>query len=124
MAMTQTKEGIVSIGSGSLHKFVETGTANSALAATTGVVGAPFRVLLVTVKYSAAPTQAGVTTTLNNGSGSAYDAVLNTGSANAQTTVYHPAADLVLGNDDALLVDAPAGGAGVTAAVTIFIEKL
>lgn len=124
MAMTQTRQGPQRTGEGSIWRYVETGSANTLLTASVPAVGGPFRVLLVTVKYSASPTQAGVTTTLNSGAGAAYDTVLNTGSSNAQTTVYHPSADLILGKDDALDVAAPAGGAGITAAVAVYVEKM
>lgn len=106
-----------------LHRHVETGAANTSLTVTVPASAAR-RLVLVTVKYSAAPTQAGVTTTLDSGAGAAYDAVLNTGSANAQTTVYLPAGDLLFGDDDALVIVAPAGGVGITAAVAVYTAGL
>lgn len=106
-----------------LHRHVETGSANTALTVTVPADVAR-RLVLVTVKYSAAPTQAGATTTLDSGAGAAYDAVLNTGAANAQTTVYLPAGDLLFGSDDAIVVVAPAGGAGITAAVAVYTAGL
>lgn len=82
------------------------------------------QLLFVTCKYSAAPTQAGVTTTLNSGAGTAYDAVLNTGSANAQTTVYVPSGTIIVTDDDAIDVTAPAGGVGITSAIAIYTRPL
>ena len=121
--MTQSKMGLVNT-EGSLWRFVETGTANTALTASVPAMGGPFRVLLVTVAYSAAPTQAGVTTTLNSGAGAGYDATLNTGSANALYTTYEPTTDLIVGSDDAVDVTAPAGGAGITASVAVYLQKM
>lgn len=124
MAMTQAKMGSINIGDGSLHRYTETGVANTTLTSTTAAIGAPFRLLLVTVAYSAAATQAGVTTTLNSGVSSAYDTLINTGTANARYTAYQPIMDLPVGNSDAITVVAPAGGAGVIASITIYLEKL
>jgi hypothetical protein len=86
--------------------------------------GFPFKFLYATVAYSAAATQAGVTTTLNSGISSAYDSTLNTGTANARYTNYIPDGDVRLGEDDAIDVTAPAGGAGVTAAIAVYVERL
>jgi len=106
-----------------VYLYTETGTANtlltSALAAQTSI---PLRVVAVNVAYSAAPTQAGVAIKLDSGAGAGYDTTLNTGSANAQYTSYVPAGDLVIGKDDGLVVTAPAGGAGITASVSIYLE--
>lgn len=106
-----------------LERNVETGAANTALTVTIPAAAAR-RLVMVTVKYSAAPTQAGVTTTLVSGAGAAYDTLLNTGSANAQNTVYLPAGDLLFGSDDGLSVVAPAGGVGITAAVAVYTAGL
>lgn len=106
-----------------LERNVETGAANTALTVTI-LAAAARRLVMVTVKYSAAPTQAGVTTTLVSGAGAAYDTLLNTGSANAQNTVYLPAGDLLFGSDDGLSVVAPAGGVGITAAVAVYTAGL
>ena len=124
MAMTQSKVGVRQGDRGSLHRFVETGAANIALTATMPAIGGSFRLVLVTVSYSAAPTQAGVSTTLDSGAGAGYDATLNTGSANTRYNAYQPSQEMILGSDDAIVVAAPAGGAGITAAVSIYVEKL
>jgi hypothetical protein len=124
MAMTQDKVGVRQGDRGALYRFVETGSANTELTATMPAIGGSFRLVLVTVAYSAAPTQAGVTTTLDSGAGAGYDATLNTGSANAQYTAYQPSQEMVLGSDDSLVVVAPAGGATITASVAIYVEKL
>lgn len=105
-----------------VNRHVETGAANTLLTVSLSLSRA-VRVLVVTVKYSAAPTQAGVTAAIDSGAGAGYDAVLNTGSANAQVTVYAPDAVLMLGDDDALVVTAPAGGVGITAAVAVYTEE-
>lgn len=122
--MTQSKVGVRHGDRGSIHRFVETGATDTALTATMPAIGGPFRLILVAVKYSAAPTQAGVTVTLDSGAGAGYDAVLSTGSANAQTTVYQPSQEMILGSDDAIVVGAPAGSGVITASVSIYVEKL
>lgn len=124
MAMTQSKVGVRQGDRGSIHRFVETGSANTALTATMPAIGGSFRLVLVTVSYSAAPTQAGVTTTLDSGAGAGYDATLNTGTANARYTAYQPSQEMILGSDDSVVVAAPAGGAAITASVAIYVEKL
>lgn len=106
-----------------IERHVETGAANTSLTSSLAL-SFPSRVLFVTVAYSAAPTQAGVTTTLNSGAGAGYDSTLNTGSANARYTNYLPDAELILAEDDALDVTAPAGGAGITASIAIYVERL
>lgn len=122
MATTSTLVGMTRDGR-AIHRHVEAGAANTQLAVTFNPAG-PCRILLVTARYSAAPTQAGVTAVLDSGAGAEYDTTLNTGSANAQNTVYSPNYRPVLSGDDALVVTAPAGGVGITAAVAIYTEGL
>lgn len=98
------------------------GAADTALTISTDT-GRPRRLLQVAINYSAAPTQAGATVTLNSGAGAAYDFVLNTGSANAQSTVYAPA-QVILAADDTIDVLAPAGGGVITATIAIYTEDL
>ena len=104
---------------GRLIRDVATSAANEAGAASSAA-GEVRQLVMVTVKYSAAPTQAGTTVTLNSGAGAGYDAVLNTGSANAQTTVYVPTAPLFIAADDAIDVAAPAGGGVITSSIAIY----
>ena len=80
------------------------------------------RVNMITVAYSAAPTQGGVTVTINNGAGAGYDCPLLTGAANARYTTFLPTAELYLNVDDVLDVLAPAGGVGITSAIAIYTE--
>ena len=80
------------------------------------------RLIFATVKYSASPTQSGVTFDLDSGAGAAYDANLNTGSSNAQSSVFIPSDDLIICDDDVIKVTAPAGGAGITSQITIYTE--
>ena len=87
--------------------------ANTALTVTTPT-GAVRKLLFVTVKYSAAPTQGGVTVELDSGAGAAWDTPLFTGTANAQNNVYLP--------DDAIKVTAPAGGGVLTSAISVYTE--
>jgi hypothetical protein len=124
MTVAQSKKGILHITTGTLNTFVETGTGNTALTTTIPAMGAPFRLLAVLVAYSAAPTQTGVTITLDSGAGSGYDTLLTTGTANSRYTVYQPTGDLVFGNDDGLVVVAPAAGGVITASISVYVEKL
>jgi len=102
-----------------LIRTVGTGTANTAKTVTSPSEG-PLRLLFTTVKYSASPTQAGVTVTLNSGAGAAYDTVLSTGTENAQANVYAPTGEIIISPDDVVDVLAPAGGADITAAIAIY----
>jgi hypothetical protein len=78
------------------------------------------RVLWIGVSYSAPVTQ-DVTVSLDSGAGADYDHVLATISlSNAQHGVYVPSGGLFLQSDDALKVSAPAGGAGVTSAISVY----
>ena len=117
MALTTTKsEGLTS----EIERSVEQGAANTLL--TSSLTGRRRKLLAVTCKYSSAPTQAGVTVTLDSGAGGIYDAVLLTGTANAQTTVFLPTVPIPILVDDAIVVAAPAAGVGITAAVAIYTE--
>ena len=121
MAKTVTKVGRTPNGNQVL-RISDTSSANSAL--TVSVEGFHGRRLLhVTAKYSASPTQAGVTTELDSGAGSGFDATLNTGSANAQSTSWVPQTPVFIGSDDAIKVTEPAGGSGVTASVAVYVEE-
>lgn len=114
MAVTTVK---ADLNNDSIERHVEQGAANTLLTVSLG--SRAREVLSVSCKYSGAATQAGVTTGIDSGAGAAFDATLNTGSANAQTTVFLPTVPIALLADDALVVTAPAGGVGVTAAVEI-----
>lgn len=113
---------LVSSGGKKLFRHNEAGSADTQLVVTVPT-GPDRRLVQVLVKYSAAPTQAGVTTVLDSGAGAAYDTTLNTGAANAQNTVYNPGGTIVVGKDDAIVVTCPAGGGGITAAVTVYTEE-
>lgn len=115
--------GCSALGRGGIERWVLTGGADTAATCSTAV-GQARRLIWAAVHYSAAPTQAGVTVTLNCGSGAAYDTVLHTGSANAADTVYIPTQDLLIMGDDAIDVAAPAGGATITARIVIYTEPL
>ena len=93
-------------------------------AQTVTVTGRRYRLMLVTCKYSAAPTQAGVTIGVDSGVAAAYDATFLTGSANAQTTVYVPPMDMVINADDGWTITAPAGGVGITSQIVVYVEVM
>lgn len=105
-----------------LTRYVETGAANTELVATISANTAR-RLVAVLVAYSNTPTQAGVTTVLDSGAGAGYDNTLDTGSANARYTVYVPTVPIYFGDDDALVVTAPAGGVGITASIAVYTAE-
>lgn len=106
-----------------IRRYSDASTAN-AIGTVTTPTGQTMRLIAVTVKYSAAPTQAGVTIGIDSGIGAAYDATLSTGSANAQTTVYVPTTDLIIADDDAFVVSAPAGGGVITSQIAVYVEPI
>jgi len=82
------------------------------------------RLLLVTVVYSASVT-ATPTTTLNSGAGASRDVLLSSiALAPGTEAVFVPDEEILIGDDDSLDVLAPAGGVGVTAAVTVYTRVL
>lgn len=101
-----------------------TGTANQADTLTTGssTPGGTRRLDKVTIAYSAAPTHAGATVTLDAGVGAAYDTTLATSDANTRYFVYIPDEATYLSPDDAIVVSAPAGGSAITASIQIYME--
>jgi len=77
----------------------------------------------VTVKYSGSVSQT-VTVTLDSGAGAGYDTLLqNITLSSATDGVFLPDADIVINTGDQIDVTAPAGGAGVTSAVTVYLDK-
>lgn len=97
-----------------------TSGADAAQTVSTTVVTQPMRILGVEVVYSAAPTQAGATVTRDAASGAGFDALLHTGSANAQYTSYVPTEPLILRPGDQLDVVAPGGGGVITSSIAIY----
>lgn len=107
-----------------VRRFTGVG-ADNAIGTVSTPVGKKYRLLFATAKYNTTPTQAGVTLTLDSGAGSTFDVVLNTGSANATTTVYIPTPDtVIIMPDDVLTLSAPAGGSGKTSALALYVEEL
>lgn len=118
MAVTKTRFG------GRYERWSEASGANSALTVSVAP-GVPFRFLYATVKYSAAPTQTGVTAVLNSGVGAAYDTTLSTGTANAQSTLAVPVVGgIECNSDDAVDVTAPAAGGSITGQIVAVVELL
>lgn len=111
---------------GSGIRFYGTGAAASSDTLTTTAVAEHHRqrISYVSCVYSGAPTQAGVTVTIDSGLGAAYDTLLATGTANATTTVYAPDGDIWLMPGDAVLVTSPSGGGALTAAITVVVEEI
>ena len=125
-AITAARSGGGKHQGGVLNRWSGTGTANQADTLSSEAVGhgGAERLAYVTVKYSASPTQAGVAVTLDSGLGAGFDALLHTGSADAQNTVYLPDGDVYLMEGDAIIVSALAGGSGITASIVIVTETL
>jgi len=106
-----------------IQRHSDASAADTLLALTTPT-GRAVKLIFVAVKYSAAPTQAGVTVELDSGISAAYDTVLLTGSANAQSTVLIPTRDVIIADTDAIRVTAPAGGAVITSQISIYTEAI
>lgn len=117
---------------GGLHvlRYTGTGVANQADALNTGTapaaavhgLGGVRRVVYAACTYSASPTQAGVTFSIDSGAGTGFDTTLSTGSANAQYNVYSPDEEILLFSDDEFLVSAPAAGGVITASIIVVLE--
>ena len=129
MSFTAKALGITKHG-GRLYRYTDQSGANAALNEAIAAPGANWRLVSVSAVYSAAPTQAGVAITTVAGAGAAWNTQLFKGAANAQYTNYPDQASgehadaggPLYGGDDAINVNAPAGGAGITVAVSIYIE--
>lgn len=124
MANTREISASLSTQPGRLIRSYETSAANTELTVSTPTArGRVQRLLSVLAKYSANVT-VNVTVTLNAAHGAAYDTLLQTIALSAaQNGVWLPDAEILLEPDDAIDVVAPAGGAGVTAAVTILTRE-
>lgn len=107
-----------------VKRFSGTSSANGAQTVSASHTTNRLKVLYVTTKYSASPTQTGVLSTLNSGLGAAFDTQLNAGSANTQNNFWMPDGELILEPGDALDVLAPAGGGVITSSVVIACEVL
>lgn len=109
---------------GDLERWGDTSAADTAKTVSTSVTPRGVRKLKqVITHYSGVPVQAGVTVVLNSGLGASYDTTLNTGSANAQDTVYTPSTPITLWPDDVIDVTAPAGGGVLTSQTWIITER-
>ena len=96
-----------------VHSQASTANASQTCSTPTGQIRWLYQ---VTAAYSAAPTQTGVTVTINSGVGAAYDCTLSTGTANTRYSTFIPERPILLLPDDVIDVVAPAGGAGITSA--------
>lgn len=121
MPMVSTRVGRTRDGR-SIQRHVETGAANTLLTATK-LFGAAARLISVHCKYSAVPVHAGVATALDSGAGAAYDVTLATSAANLQNSSQLFNGAICFGDDDAIVVTAPAGGAGITASIAVYTES-
>jgi hypothetical protein len=106
-----------------VSRHTDASTANAAVTLTTPT-GRPVRLLGVFVKYSAAPTQTGVTVEIDSGAGAAYDTTISTGSANVQNNQYIPTQELIISATDAIRVTAPAAGGAVTGQISVYTEAI
>jgi len=124
MANTHVNAGQAVVGIVRLVKSYETSGENEAVAVATPTGrGRLRRLVAVMVKYSD-PVTKNVTVTYDAAHGAAYDATLHTiALSNAATGSWIPTTDVWLAPDDAIVATAEAGGAGVTAAVTVLTEE-
>ena len=124
-AVTVTTKG-ESTRFGRVLRFSGAGAADTAATLTTPTVpvGSVWHLMHVTAVYASAVTQTGVTTTLDSELGATYDALLNTGTANATNTVYLPTPNLMWLPGDAIVVTAPAntGGGSIAATITVTVR--
>lgn len=125
IAVTTRRVGGKSRAGGQIVRYYGTGTANQGDTLTSTVVASGKRQKLsyVTCAYSAAPTQTGVTISIDSQLGAGYDSTLVTGTANDRYTNHLPNADLWLDEGDAIIVSAPAAGGVITAAIVICVEE-
>ena len=109
-----------------VYTFVGTSVANTAQTVSTDVQGV-YKLIHVEIAYSAAPTYtgSGLTVTLNALAGAGYDTLLQAGTSNQQYFSYIPTSgEYVIVKGDAIDVLAPAGGVGITSAVSIYVEAM
>ena len=108
---------------GRIDRHEEEGDANTSLTVTIAA-GELRRLLLVTCKYSA-PVTEDVDTTLNSGAGASRDVILShIKLVAAAEALFIPDDVLIFVGDDAIDVLAPAGGVGITAAITVYTKVL
>ena len=113
----------ISHTAGYVERLTQTSTANTAQTLSAGP-GMGRKLLFVTVQWSASVTQT-TTITLNSGVGAAFDTLLPSLVVTAgQSGFYLPSGNIIILDDDAIDVAAPAGGAGVTSAIAIYVEAL
>jgi hypothetical protein len=107
-----------------LLKTIDISEANTALELATAVSSRPQRLIAVMVRYSANVTE-DVLVTYDAAHGIDYDTLIQTISLTLLSSgSWIPTDRLLIGDGDKILVVAPAGGDGVTAAVTIITELL
>lgn len=113
-------------GKGGKHYVRATGTgeANTEASLLANPKGTVSRIVYATAVYSASPTEAGVTFTIDDGVDAGFDATLSTGSANTQTNLYSPDEEVVIFPGDVFDVSAPAGGAGITCSLKAVFEEI
>lgn len=98
------------------------GLANVALAFRSEPITDWGQLVAVFIVYSAA-VSVSIDITLDSALGATYDARLTRITTVADTTAWWlPEKDLRLARGDRILVDAPAGGAGVTATVAVYVD--
>ena len=123
-AITPVRTGFVLNGGNGYERFSGTGTANQSDTLTSTAPGKGYgqKIKYVTVSYSAAPTQTGVTIAIDSGLGAAFDTTVFTGAADTRYTFWVPDHEIPLSGDDAIIVTAPAAGGSITASVVIVLE--
>jgi hypothetical protein len=99
-----------------IKRFSGTSGANGAQTVSATSTTHRLKLLWVTAKYSAAPTQTGVLVTINNILGTAFDTQISAGTANLQNNIYIPDGDLIIEPGDAFDV--------ITSSVVIACEVI
>lgn len=124
-AMTVVKTSAPGPNGKTIVKYSGTSAANQTDTLTTPAVGkgGTEKVLYAYVVYSASPTETGVTYGIDSGLGAAYDATLETESANTQVNQFLPTVPIPLLDGDAFLVTCPAAGGVITAKAVVVVEQ-
>lgn len=125
-AITPTKRSQSIPTGGTIVEFYGTSASNQADTFTTPAVpkGGAWKLTKVTVTYDNTPTYTGTALTvfIDSGINAIYDVQLAAGTDNGRYTAYIPSGAVWLQDGDAVLVNAPAGGANIEASVVVTLE--
>lgn len=127
-AITPIKRATASTNGRTIIEFYGTSGAVQADTFTTPAVeaGGNWKLIEVSVPYSAAPTYTGtgLIVTVDDGRGATYDLVLTVGTDNQRYFAYLPTGEIRLLPGDAILVNTPSAGGAVVSTVSVkFLQE-